>query len=192
MAKKNCQCGWSGETSSFKCPRCGSSLSECFPASTQILTVSGMKSIAEIEAGEMVVAYGTDGALSSQKVLKRKNHGPTQILRVVTDDGKYLRVTGGHSVLTSAGWRRINQLQPDDILLSMVDGVLTKNVVLTIEVEANCEPVYNLIVDGDYTFLPEGCIAHSFTYFRTPRIWFSRFWHSLSRPARQLKPVLQN
>jgi len=170
----------------------------CFPADTPILTPRGWRRIAEIKAGDIVLARTWTGRLAPRPVIRRKDYSESRILSVVSDSGEVLfRITRSDSVLTAQGWRRIDQLQPGDELHGLDErGTETVVKVGRIVDTELVEPVHNLIVARSYNFLVQGCVSHSFTYFRIPRIVASEIWHfiswAFSRGGQRFKWLIAN
>lgn len=146
----------------------------CFPASAEVLTPNGTRLIAELVAGNDVYAFGQDGRIGVQSIIRRKDYPKTNILSIHADNGAPVRVTASHSILTEKGWKRVGNLKPGDVFFEYYDGTLAPRVVRHFTREATPETVHNLIVSNCYTFVVRGCIAHSFTYFRSPRMFLSR------------------
>lgn len=155
----------------------------CFPASVHIKTPSGTQSIARISNGDMVMVYNLKtGKSEPQPVTNVKQHQLCKICNVWTEDGNKLRVTKTHALQTDQGWKRVNQLKTGDILNRISStGVLEKVSVVKIATEQNPENVYNLIVAENYTFIADGFVASSFSYFRETRKLYHNVLHKLNK-----------
>ncbi|MET0072480.1 MAG: Hint domain-containing protein [Candidatus Thiodiazotropha sp.] len=144
----------------------------CFPADTEIKTPYGWKPIKDLSTGSVVVSYTKRGQLVNSKVLQQCTHTLCNIVTIVTADrNASFTATEIHAVNTSGGWLRINQLKAGDRVTYLADnGKIACHTVLSIEKTERRETVYNLIVEGHYTFITRSCLAHSFSYFRAVRI----------------------
>ncbi len=144
----------------------------CFTSDTKVKTADGWKEIHLINEGDGVISINNDGQLATRKVLRKKMHLNRRTLRVQTNNSSF-GVTEIHSIKTANGnWKRVGQLNVDDVLTHLDDNDQVAEQTIQC-IEKGCsETVYNLIVEGDYTFIVDGCIAHSFTYFRASRIFY--------------------
>jgi len=170
--------------------------STCFPAGTLIETPSGVLDIASLEEGDIVLGYDSRAkTLRGRSVLKVQKFGTNPLWELVFTDGSRMRTTDHHCFRVAGAWRKARHITHGD-LVCCVDassaGVVSRKVVSsgpTTEVE----PVFNIIVDEDFSFIADGVIAHSFTHFRALRVlgWkiFGAFLrrssgnHSESQPA---------
>lgn len=144
----------------------------CFPSDTPVLTPTGWRRIAGIDAGELVLTRSRSGRLFPQPVLKRKDHSAAGISTVIGDGGQELfRVTRSDTVLTDRGWIMVDRLRTGDQVLCMREDESESFAAVEQVVDTDAvEPVHNLIVAGTYNFVVRGCVSHSFTYFRWPRM----------------------
>lgn len=145
----------------------------CFPSDTDVLTPKGWRKIDELEHGEFVQSHDSSGRIMCNRIIKRTDHAPTQIFEIQFEEGTHtLRATGSHSVLTGRGWQKVRDLKVGDQLGSIDENKaeLSQTVLFVEETRAR-EIVHNLIVEGDYTFIVRGCIAHSFSHFRELRMF---------------------
>lgn len=156
---------------------------QCFPADVLIRTAAGARSIAEIQAGDFVMAYDRNGMLAPQRVAKKTSHKVGSVVVVRTDGEWSVVATAAHAVLTPRGWKRIADLRTgDDVIQVTTEGERLVRTVLTVS-SRGLEPVYNLIVEHHYSFVTDGgCVAHSFSYCRSARVMA----HELARIARNL------
>ena len=114
----------------------------------------------------------SSGSLDPRRVIKRLDHAHSTLWRVVFDDGAVLRVTRGHSLRAETGWKRADALVPGDNVQALKEGRLAKRSVIEVAELSESEPVYNLVVERDFTFIPEGVVVHSFTRCRTAQVAF--------------------
>ena len=158
----------------------------CFPASTLVCTESGWREIGDIVAGELVLACDSGGNVAFRKVSKKNVYSPSRISRVYQDGGaEMFSATKSHSIKTARGWFRVGQLKVGDEVEQVdLSGGKSYQKVEKIVHDDAIEPVYNLVVEKDYTFVVKGCLAHSFTYFRSIRVAcyeLERLWLSVQR-----------
>ena len=78
---------------------------------------------------------------------------------------------------------RAKSLSAEDQILTRDDanGVRYEKVVLC-EASTDSETVYNLVVKGEFTFIADDLVAHSFSYFRNLRMILWSFL-SISAPC---------
>lgn len=76
---------------------------ECVTGDTLINTRRGDVPIAQIVPGDKVLAFGTDG-VTYDRVLVRKDNGEQRVRIITFSDGRTLRLTDNHPLLTPAGW----------------------------------------------------------------------------------------
>lgn len=144
----------------------------CFVGTTPVLTPDGWRPMSELGKDDQVVSYDkSSGATTIRHVKERKHHKSAVIWEVCLTHGKEpICTTRFHSFLTNRGWKRTNQLRSGDILISVGrEKIVVASIVKTNRVE----PVFNLITEGEHTFIVQGCVVHNFTYLRSLRIW----WH---------------
>ena len=156
----------------------------CFPAGTSIATPEGACDIALLSKGDLVLAVDIHtGQIRKRKILKIAVHGANRIWVLRFSDGSAIRTTAVHSFLVEGSWKKASQIRGGDTLaVSSPHGLRDKTVVVS-EATESVETVYNLIVDGDFNFIADGILAHSFTYLRALKvaIWSRAYrW----RPAR--------
>lgn len=211
MSTKTCpQCGGSGnpsvsgvqQGSASGCPTCNgqgwvydNSSSGggggCFTGETKVKTLNGWKEIHSIKKGDEVFSINREGELSLKAVLSTKMHSNCKTLRISTDKGIF-GVTSVHSVqLPNNQWSQVSKLSEGDSIYCLGhDSSLMRAKIQLIE-EGGCETVYNLIVEGNYTFITNGCVAHSFTYFREIRVLMCNAIVATSKLFHRLKQVQQ-
>ncbi len=143
----------------------------CFPSETRILTSQRWKKIVDINNGDEVLSMNKNGILVSNKVIQVLSFKPRKLFEVQTEfsDFKFC-ATKNHSIRTGRGWVKVNDLQSTDtIVYHGRDKSSNKEVaykVRDIVDSGRVEPVYNLIVENDFNFIAEGCLAHSFSKYR--------------------------
>jgi hypothetical protein len=143
---------------------------KCFPGTARVQTATGTRPIAEIEQGDLIVSYCSDGTTTLRPVTRKLAHKKCIIHRVVLSQGAPLRATENHRVLTGRGWLMLRDLRPGDKLVR-TNG---DSVVVEIQAELTPEPVYNLFTAGEHNFVVEGVVVHNFTNFRVVRTLMHR------------------
>lgn len=149
--------------------------SDCFPSGTLIKTPNGPRPIESIRAGEIVTTWSERRQRwSVGAVLCRKHHKNSELLALVLDCGLEISVTAAHSVLTNRGWVRVCSLRAQD-LVSTSSGF---HQFVGFRNEGSGFDTYNLIVEGDNSFVANDLVVHSFTYFRVLR---GAFWNARAK-----------
>ncbi len=127
---------------------------ECLVAGTPIWTITGMKAVEKIQAGDLVLSQEPDtGELSYKAVIMPTQRPAGPVVRIETEKD-VIRASGGHLFwVAGEGWRRARSLEAGQKLHD-VQGTTTIRAVTE-----ETEPVltYNLIVDGFHSyFVGEG------------------------------------
>ena len=127
---------------------------ECLVAGTPIWTISGMKPVEQIKAGDLVLSQDPDtGELAYQAVITptERPAGPT--IRIETEKD-VIRASGGHLFwVAGEGWRRARSLRAGQRLHDVEGTTAIRSAT------EESEPVltYNLVVDGFHSyFVGEG------------------------------------
>jgi hypothetical protein len=168
--------------------------SSCFPRGTKIDTPKGPTDIANIAVGDLVFSFcERQQRIQERRVIKAIAHRESSIWTLELADGHVIRTTRMHSFRTELGWRRADHIQTGmKIMLSTSQMAI----VISSRESQEIAAVYNLIVEGEFTYLASGTVAHSFTHLRRLRMlaWsvavklrdhFSPVWSTRanSRPA---------
>jgi RHS repeat-associated protein len=129
----------------------------CFVAGTLVWTERGLVPIESLLPGDWVLAMPDDGSggLSFRQVLETYEREPSAIFDLTLFDDKNhadtLGVTPEHPFWGSKQeWVLAEDLRPGDVIWSIERGWLT---VKSIHVRPQQEPVYNLNVDIDHTYV---------------------------------------
>lgn len=147
----------------------------CFPAETKILTPNGWKRIVDLSRSSLVLSRDSNNNLRTSRVVRFVEHAPRKTLAVSLSDKTSFSATRVHSILTGRGWLRVGQLRRGDKVYRFdSDGKLSNGSVLSVTSNENLEQVYNLVIGENFTFIVQGCVAHSFTYFRSLRMFSYR------------------
>lgn len=152
----------------------------CFPASAELITLTGRKNISEITQGEKVLTWDiSSDSLMFTEVMWRACHGDRNIFEICLLNGKKIRTTPNHTFLCNRGWLRADELKTGDRLINQ-DKCFSE--VYNCKITEDHEPVFSIITYKTNTFLVDGIVAHNFTEFRTAKslicnqIWQAYLW----------------
>ncbi len=164
----------------------------CFPKGTLVSTPSGKKDITTLRKGQLISGVNPlTGDIEPRKILKICSHAPCSIWELEFEGGKRIRTTSIHSFLISKGWERASRILPsDEILVIDTQGQIQKSFVVSSNQTNVTENVYNLIVDDDFTFIADGAVVHSFTYFRNFRVAYWQTARFLFKFLSIYKPIV--
>ncbi|WP_343670000.1 Hint domain-containing protein [Chitinophaga sp.] len=147
----------------------------CFPGDEQVTLADGsQKTLKSILPGDKIISL--DAATHKTSIMQVKelvvhrpaNYAITQLLavHVVTNDtqdvhvvsisGKILQATPNHPIQTSAGKKKIGEVSDGEELLCIDEQskqVLTYVVVNKTEKANGTQPVYNIVAEGEGTFI---------------------------------------
>lgn len=143
----------------------------CFPGDVNVLTPRGLKKIASLKKGDLILSYSSKCSgpgLSARRVTKLLSHAAQSIETVHFSEGQPLRTTRNHTLLTTRGWLRIDKLKKGDTVIKS-DGSTRR---VEERSSNHLEPVYNLHTAGEHNFVVEGCVVHNFSRFRLLRTLF--------------------
>ena len=170
-----------------RCGRCGMVVAEngvcyhckndptCFPKGTKILTPSGDIDISFLKKGDIVLSIcNKTFSIKPSKILKVNEFHQSLIWNIEFDDGAVIRTTASHSFKTVKGWQRASAITSEDKIFHIKPGgVKSYRKVKSSCQSADSEKVFNIIVQDNFSFIAEGAVVHSFTYFRKTRtlIW---------------------
>lgn len=177
MARMQCPECDGRNTIDHICYRCGGTgwvdeNNGCFPAGTLIETSAGSIDIACVTNTDHVLAFDPmQNALRSRRVIAVRKYQKRRIWQITLANENQIRVTSVHSFLVAGGWKQTRKLIVGD-LVSCIDelGNMSTHTVAKVEATSEIEDVFNLIVDGDFSFVASGAIVHSFTYCRRLRM----------------------
>jgi len=142
----------------------------CFPAGTFVQTPGGAEDIAHLEAGDLVSAVDPNGHVSHRRVLRKVRHSSARLWRLRFSDGSQVLTTAGHSFAVDGGWRCADSLKIGERLESHGANGSYRRTIETSGFTDQYAPVFNLIVEGNFTFVADSAIVHSFTNFRMIRV----------------------
>lgn len=174
----------------YRSPESQYSSPGCFATGTNISTPSGLRCIEHIEAGDLVWSVGPDGSREARPVLCRKDHPAEQVWELVFEDGSSLKTTPIHSFSKNGKWVKAARLKPGDQIEAVSDtGESILRVVRHSGYISETSTVHNLIVADTFTFVADGALAHSFSYFRSVRclLWTAYGWCQKMPASRKLE-----
>lgn len=171
---------------------------DCFPAGTQISTPSGLRSIESLKKGDFVSSPSLKKRENTTcKILGIHENQDCLVWEITLENGKVIRTTRSHSFFDGSRWLRAVDLKISGQILTM-DPISGRNYqkIKKSEETTSAEPVYNLIVEKNFTYLADGVAAHSFSYFRGPRMFYWTILGNLallkepSASKGQLRPIV--
>ena len=155
----------------------------CFPAGTLIKTSSGAIDIACLAPNDEILAYNPrQNALRSRQVLAVRKYEKRRLCSLTFADGHRILVTSVHSFRVKHDWKQTRNLIAGDSV-SCIDqaGNVNTHTVAAVVPTNETEDVFNLIVDGDFSFIADGAIVHSFSRFRRLRVFCWSTYSSITR-----------
>lgn len=141
----------------------------CFPRGTKVRTAAGEKPIESIAVGDAVLAATESGELVSRRVVRKFAGRASGVLTLDLGGGQSIRVTPSHTLLTDRGWKQVRSLRVGDRIRISTER-MTSARIHGAQGSANSEDVFNLVVEGESTFLADGVVANSFTVGRYVRM----------------------
>lgn len=156
--------------------------SGCFPAGTRIEIPIGTMPIEALSVGYRVVGVSLDtGVKRACKILKVTSHPQNSIWEIALSENRKIRTTAIHSFYSDGKWRMAKSLEKGDFMLHLSErGVFEEVEIIESKLIPLCLPVFNLIVEEDFTFIADGALAHSFSRFRGLR---KVYWTFRSKAA---------
>jgi len=159
-------------------PTTGGGGGSCFPAGTLIATPIGDQDIATLASGDLVTAFHEpSGTSKSRRILRKRLHRRVQLCTMYFDDGSTIRTTRAHSFLVDGAWTKASRIIPGS-KIQFITGISKRCMTVEQHEADHTAVVYNLIVESEYTFVADGAIVHSFSYFRRLR---KLAWETWSR-----------
>lgn len=141
----------------------------CFAGYSKVLTPSGWKEICSVEPGDEVISLDSNGLLCNRAVLKKISHKNKRTLEIEVGATR-INVTPIHSVQTSTGkWKHIGSLKQGESIKYIDSKMLLADHKIVHIRKCDSEYVFNLIVEDNFNFIVEGCVAHSFSYLKSIR-----------------------
>lgn len=130
----------------------GMNSSYCFTKDTNVLTASGMVSIADINVGDLVYSFNEeDKNYSYQKVTQKLTNQVDETIQISTRSG-YVESTLNHPYYTDVGWVEAKDLKVGDKLVC--DNGEYESIT-DIKKIAHIEPIttYNLAIENNHTYI---------------------------------------
>ena len=84
----------------------------CLPAGEKVLTPDGYKNIEEIKQGDFVIG----GSGETRRVLATMQKATEELIEIELENGKIIRCTPDHLVLTERGWVKAENLNETDTI----------------------------------------------------------------------------
>lgn len=84
----------------------------CLPMGEKVLTPNGYKNIEEIQKGDIVIG----GSGAERKVTGTLQKQATELIEIELENGKFIRCTPDHLILTERGWIEAGELNETDII----------------------------------------------------------------------------
>lgn len=129
----------------------------CFPAGERVLTPAGEVPIESLKVGDEVMSFDQSGRIGVSKVEVVHYHECDVVYRVRFWGGEF-RVTPNHWVLNQYGsFAEVGTMRIGDALVDQL-GHLRPIIEMFYEAQ---EPVYNLTVTPDHTFIAGGIRVHN-------------------------------
>lgn len=141
----------------------------CFSGDCQIATPNGTRAICDFAVGDSVLSYDINSGRTTERLITAVfEFTDNPLLEVVVgNEGRTIRVSPSHSLLTARGWLRADRLQPGNFLVSGSGEALEISAIQPID----RAKVFNLHTSGEHTFFADGVVAHNFTFLRSVRVW---------------------
>lgn len=157
----------------------------CFPSGTQVKTPQGYVPIELLSFNDPVIAKNKRGHAVVRRVIRRNSYAASAVSTITFDDGSRLRATDHHTIKSTDGWCRVRDLQTGCNIFDPTTGDMNAfRSISHIERGTSVEVVYNLIVEGECTFIADGVLAHSFTNFRIVRAAVQRLRYAIGKRIR--------
>jgi ribonucleoside-diphosphate reductase alpha chain len=140
------------------------STNPCIHPDSLVETIDGRIRIADIKEPTMVYTRDVDGSLglsrASASWVSRKD---TSVMRITTRNGKQIKVTPDHLVLTHSGWKRAGRIRLGDRIVQLCRarrGAAYSGVKLTTEHNRAYRMEHRLIAEGVYGPLGNKDVHH--------------------------------
>lgn len=134
---------------------------ECLTAYARITMSDGRtKAIVDVDEGEYVLSYDlSTGKFVPQRVLAVRSTGVKEVYRYKTISGKVINATPNHPVLTTEGWKPIQEAKDIAVQSRKGSGVFFETIVS--RVKKSTEKTYNLEVEKTHIYIADGFIVHN-------------------------------
>lgn len=152
----------------------------CFVEGTLVSTPSGQVPIEEIQVGDDIQTRSHVNSklpVKPGKVTRLYRSLAPVIMWLTLSNGEVLGTTPGHKVWThDLGWGYASQLDAGDTFLGE-DGLPVS--IVAIDRDFTSTPVYNLEVDGEFTYFANGVWVHN----KSCELWSDQKWNALTGNA---------
>jgi hypothetical protein len=132
----------------------------CFPGGTLVNTPRGPRPIDELQVGEFVTTFGSNGGTATarvQSIFVTDN----RLWEIRTDQGMLLTTETQPLCVTVGTLRRAGELEPGEAILQYRDGSIVPAVVREVSATDRTGKVFNLILDDADVFVAGGFLARS-------------------------------
>jgi hypothetical protein len=148
-----------------------------------------MRDIAMLEKGELVFTVNQrSNKKKAMLILKKMTHPNRYIWQIDFTDGTFIKTTAIHSFFVQGKWKKTNGIRLGQSITTFDEygSILSKVVKASFQIKET-ETVFNLVVQTEFTFLANGCLVHSFTYFRTIRKFLWALSLAIFSPSHTIK-----
>ncbi len=147
-----------------------------------ILTAIGAVDIASLKEGDSILTFDIRrAALNPERILKVSEHRDCRIWEITFTDGHQVQTTAVHSFRLAQGWKMARDISGGDTVRCMTKGETLLRKVSESRQTMKVGNVFNLIVEGQFSFVADDAVVHSFSYFRIPRMLAWAFYAKLRR-----------
>lgn len=95
--------------------------SGCFSGDTEIKTKNGYARLSVLKEGDFIIAMDMQsGSLREQRILSVQKHPPAQLLEMIFENNKILKVTANHHIMTEKGFMSVKAVQNSPNLQSTI------------------------------------------------------------------------
>ncbi len=153
-----------------------SDLRECVIGDTRLTDARTGRQVAirDVQAGDCIVGMGRDQKLGAYEVQDVWSTGVKPVWTLTTRTGRQVTASANHPFLTAQGWKRVEELQPGDIIATAapLSGLDPEAIARTlIGSDLFCDPLVSIEAAGEQetfdikvecaNFLANGIVAHN-------------------------------
>ncbi len=151
-----------GKAMKYRALRAAKRLCNCFIAGTLVATPEGLVPIESVAEGDEIMTRSQDdpsARVHAGTVTRVFRNVAPAILWLTLASGEVMGTTPGHEVWTHQdGWTFADQLEVGDTFLGR-DGQPVE--IVDLHLDRTATPVFNLEVDGTFTYFAEGVWVHN-------------------------------
>lgn len=138
----------------------------------QPFRIDEIESAVSRQSGFFTWGVDAEGSLRRSQVTHWVNTGIKDVLKITTLSGKVIRCSGDHLLLTSSGWKKAEELLPQEDRLATFDYESIEEApcahqsyteVSSVEFDGQ-EDMYDITVEGVHNFLANELVAHNCIY----------------------------